>query len=95
MNRLFYILLISAVTITGFSMYKQNDLGHISFSFANFSFETNLLVFGTALLCCLFVVLVIIKTYLLIENFFIYLGQKRKQRIKEKARLSLSQTRIN
>ena len=91
MNRLFYILLISAVTITGFSMYKQNDLGHISFSFADFSFETNLLVFGTAFLCCLFVVLLIIKTYQLIENLFISLGQKRKQRINDKARLSLSQ----
>ncbi len=91
MNRLFYILLISAVTITGFNMYKQNDLGHISFSFADFSFETNLLVFGTAFLCCLFVVLLIIKTYQLIENLFISLGQKRKQRIKDKARLSMSQ----
>jgi HemY protein len=91
MNRLIYILLISAVTITGFSMYKQNDLGHISFSFANFSFETNLLVFGTALLCCLFVFLLIIKTYQLIESIFISLGQKHKQRIKEKARLSLLQ----
>ena len=91
MNRLFYILLISAVTITGFSMYKQNDLGHISFSFADFSFETNLLVFGTALLCSLFVVLLIIKTCQTIENFFISLGQKRKQRTKDKARLSLSQ----
>ncbi len=91
MNRLIYILLISAVTITGFSMYKQNDLGHISFSFANFSFETNLLVFGTALLCCLFFFLLIIKTYQLIESIFISLGQKHKQRIKEKARLSLLQ----
>ena len=91
MNRLIYILLISAVTITGFSMYKQNDLGHISFSFANFSFETNLLVFGTALLCCLFFFLLIIKTYQLIESIFISLGQKHKQRIKDKARLSLLQ----
>ncbi len=91
MNRLFYILLISAVTITGFSMYKQNDLGHISFSFANFSFETNLLVFGAAILCCLFVVLLVIKTYQLIKNIFVYLGQRRKQRLKEKVNLSLSQ----
>ena len=91
MNRFLYILLISAVTITGFSMYKQNDLGHISFSFSNFSFETNLLVFGTAVLCCLFAVLVIVKTYQLIENIFIYLAKKRRQRIKDKARLALSQ----
>jgi HemY protein len=91
MNRLFYILLISAVTITGFSMYKQNDLGHISFSFANFSFETNLLVFGAALLSCLFVVLLVINSYLLIKNVFVYFSKRRKQRLKEKVNLSLSQ----
>jgi len=91
MNRLIYILLISAVTITGFSMYKQNDLGHISFSFANFSFETNLLVFAAALLSCLFVVLLVINSYLLIKNVFVYFSKRRKQRLKEKVNLSLSQ----
>ena len=91
MNRLFYILLISVVTITGFSMYKQNDLGYISFSFANFSFETNLLVFAAALLSCLFVVLLVINSYLLIKNVFVYFSQRRKQRLKEKVNLSLSQ----
>ena len=91
MNRLFYILLISAVTIAGFSMYQQRDLGHINFSFANFSFETNLLVFGAALLCCLFVVLVLIKTYQSITNLFVHFGEKRQQRLRETARLSLSQ----
>ena len=91
MNRLLYILLISAMTIIGFSMYKQKDLGYISFSFANFSFETNLLVFAAALLSCLFVVLVFIKTYQLIKSLFVYFGQKHKQRVKDKASLSLSQ----
>ncbi len=91
MNRFLYILLISAVTITGFSMYEQSDLGHISFRFANFSFETNLLVFGAAFLCCLFVVLVLIKSCQSIKNFFASLSQKRELRHKEKARLSLSQ----
>ena len=90
MNRLFYILLISAITITGFSMYKQKDLGHISLSFANFTFETNLLVFGAALLSCLFVVLVVIKTYQLIKNIFVNFSRKRKQRLKEKVSLALS-----
>ncbi len=91
MNRLLYILLISALTIIGFSMYKQRDLGHISFSFANFSYETNLLVFGAALLSSLFVVLLFIKTYQLIKSLFVSFRQKRKQRLKEKVRLSLSQ----
>ena len=88
MNRLLYILLISAITIAGFTMYKQNDLGHISFSFAEFSFETNLVVFGTAVLCGLFVILVLIQSWHYIKNLFAYFGSKR---LEEKARLSLSQ----
>jgi len=95
MNRLLYIFLISTITIIGFSMVKQNDLGHISFSFASFSFETNLLVFGAALLCFLFVVLVLIKSYQFIKNLFIYFAHKREQLLKEKARLSLSQGLID
>ncbi len=91
MNRLLYILLISAITITGFTMYKQNDLGHIRFNFADFTFETNLVVFGAAALCCLFVILVLIKSAQLIKNFFIYFGSKRQKHLKEKSRLALSQ----
>ena len=90
-NRLLYVLLISAITITGFSMYKQNDLGQISFSFAGFSFETNLVVFGAAILCLLFIVLIFIKTIQAITGIFVYFGRKRQQRLREKARLSLSQ----
>ena len=91
MNRLLYILLISAITITGFTMYKQNDLGHISFSFANVTFETNLIVFSAAVLCCLFVVLVLIKSLQFIKTLFVYFASKRKKQLKEKSRLALSQ----
>jgi len=90
MNRLLYVLLISAMTIIGFSMYKQNDLGLIRFGFSEFQFETNLVVFGAALLCGLFVILVLIKIFHLIKNAFIYFGSARQKRRKEKARLSLS-----
>ena len=91
MNRLLYILLISAITIVGFTMFQQKDLGLISFSFAGFSFETNLVVFGAAILCAFFIILVFIKSLLLIKNIFIYFGGKRKKRLSEKARISLSQ----
>lgn len=91
MNRLLYILLISAITITGFTMYQQNDLGRISFSFAEFSFETNLIVFGAASLCFLFVVLVLIESIQLIKTIFVYFGSKRHKRLEEKSRLALSQ----
>lgn len=91
MNRLLYILLISAITIVGFTMYQHKDLGHISFSFIGTTFETNLVVFGAAVLCALFVVLVFMKTWELLHKVFIYLGSRRKQHLTEKAHLSLSQ----
>ncbi len=91
MNRLLYVLLISALTIIGFSMYKQNDLGSISFSFAGFSFETNLVVLMAAILCGLFIVSILVKLYRTIRNIFIYFGSKRQKRLREKARQSISQ----
>ncbi len=91
MNRLLYILLISAITIIGFSMYKQDDLGSISISFAGFSFATNLVVFTAAVLCTLFAVSLLIKTGQSIRDIFIYFGSKRQKRLLEKARQSISQ----
>jgi HemY protein len=90
MNRLLYVLLISAITIIGFSMYQQNDLGNISFSFAAFSFSTNLVVLIAAILCGLFVTSLLIKSYQAIKKGFIYFGSKRQQRLRDKARLSIS-----
>jgi len=95
MNRLLYILLITTISIIGFSMIKQNDLGSIHFSFANFSFETNLLIFGAALLCCLFVILLLVRLYQSVINVFVHFVRKRKNNIKEKIRQSLSQGLID
>lgn len=91
MNRLLYVLLISAITIVGFTMYKQNDLGRISFSFADFSFETNLVVFGSAALCCLFVILVNIRAIEFIKRTFVSMANKRQKHLEDKAQQSLSQ----
>ncbi len=95
MNRLLYVLLISAMTVVGFSMYKQNDLGFIRFGFAEFQFETNLIVFGAAILCGLFIISALIKFFHLIKNIFVYFGSKRQKRREEKARQSLSQGLID
>lgn len=91
MNRLLYISLISAITIVGFTMFQHKDMGQISIRFAEFSFDTNLVVFIAAFLCALFVVLVLMKSWQLIINTYLYLGHKRKNRLIEKAHLSLSQ----
>ena len=91
MNRLLYVLLISAITILGFTMHQHNDLGLIRFSFADTSFETNLVVFSAAVLSIIFIILVLNKTWLLTKNLFILAGSKRKHRLADKARHSLTQ----
>jgi len=95
MNRLLYVLLISAMTIVGFSMYKQNDLGLIRFGFAEFQFETNLVVFAAAILSGLFIISVLVKIFHLIKNVFVYFGSQKQKRREEKARQSLSQGLID
>ena len=84
-------MLISAITVIGFSMYKLNDLGSISFSFGDFTFASNLLVFIAAILCCLFIASILIKLLQAIRSVFIYFGSKRQKRRQEKSRLSVSQ----
>lgn len=95
MNRLLYVLLIAVITIIGFTMFKQNDIGHISFRFADFSFDTNLIVFTAALLSAIFVMLLLVRLISAVKSVFEYFGSKRQLRLKEKASLSLSQGLID
>ncbi|MBT8118655.1 MAG: hypothetical protein KJN89_02965 [Gammaproteobacteria bacterium] len=90
MNRLLYILLISVITIVGFTMYQNKDLGLVSFSFIGISFQTNLVVFGAAVLCALFAILALIETWELIKNTFNYFINRHKQVLTEKAHNSLT-----
>lgn len=90
MNRLLYILLISAITVAGFTMYKQQDIGHVSFRFGAYAFETNLIVFSSAILLGLFLVLLTNESYRFIKNSYYNLGKKRQERLTEKAHLSLT-----
>ena len=95
MNRLLYVILISAITIFGFTMYQHQDLGFISFSFAGLTFETNLVVFTAAVFCGLFAILLFSRSLQLLKNMFIYLASERQKRLEEKVRLSLSQGLID
>jgi HemY protein len=90
MNRLLYVLLLSAMTIAGFTMYQQNDLGYISMRFAGHSFETNLVVLTAALLCLLFATLLLVKLFHATQNLLAHFGSKRQLRLEEKARHSLA-----
>jgi HemY protein len=95
MNRLLYVILLSALTIFGFIMYQQRDLGYVSFSFAGITFETNLIVFTAGLLCAAFAVMLLVKTWQLIKSAIIYLFGRRELRQQEKARNSLTQGLID
>jgi len=95
MNRLLYVTLLSALTIFGFIMYQQHDLGHVSFSFSGITFQTNLIVFTAGLLCAAFAVMLLVKTWQLIKSAFIYLFGRREIRLQEKARSSLTQGLID
>jgi len=90
MSRLLYISLVSIITIAGFTMYKQHDIGHITFSFGGFFFETNLVVFTGALLCCLFLILFIIQSYEFVKSSLRNLVTARQYRLSEKAQQSLN-----
>jgi len=90
MNRLIYVLLLSAITILGFVMYQQSDLGQVSFQFAGNSFDTNLVVLTAAILSFIFIILLLIKLIQSINNVFTYLISRRQKRLEEKARTALS-----
>ncbi len=89
MNRLAYILLISAITVVGFVMYQNNDVGKVSLAFADYAFETNLIILFAAFLCLFFFSLVLLKTLTFLKNSFFYLGNRRQARRIEKAHTAL------
>ena len=89
MNRLAYILLISLITVAGFIMYKQDDIGNVNLAFADYSFETNLIVLSAAILGLIFLFFAIVKIISLTKNSFFYFGKKHRARQKEKARAAL------
>jgi HemY protein len=91
MNRLVYLSLITLLTIAGFSMYQQNDIGLIQFDYAGHHYQTNFIVFIAAALSFAFAFMATIKIFQAIAVFFTSFGRKRKQRLQQKAQLSLQQ----
>ncbi|MDH5764464.1 MAG: hypothetical protein OEZ38_00500 [Gammaproteobacteria bacterium] len=91
MGRFITLILISIAVITGFFMYRVNDVGYLTAGIGEYSFKTTLLVAGAALLTGAFILLLLIKFLLLLHKIVQYFGAQRKTRLLEKARLSLSQ----
>lgn len=90
MNRLLSVLLLAAITFTGFIMYTRQDVGYLQLAFGNFKFETSLLLFGAALLAGLFCFLILLRVIGLFQKMAIFFGTRRKTRLAEKARDALS-----
>lgn len=91
MNRLLFVLLASAVIIAGYAMYTNNDPGLMQISFAEYQYEASLLEVGAGLLAILFAVVLLSYTFKLLKELTGLFGEKRNQRLAEKARHSLEQ----
>jgi HemY protein len=91
MNRIFFILLSAVIIVAGYAMYSNNDLGLMQVSFAEYQFEANLLEVGAVALGVLFAVLLLMHTIRLIKKASGLFGEKRSERLTEKARHSLEQ----
>lgn len=91
MNRLIYISLITILTIAGFTMLQQKDIGLIQIDFAGNHYETNFIVFGAALLCITFAYLAVIKFFEIIARYIRNFSKQRKQRLQIRAHQALQQ----
>ncbi len=91
MKRIMSALLITIITVVGYSMYQQQDVGYINIRFGNFDFESNLLVLLAATLVAMFVLSMLVHLLQSIINVFALFGSKRKQRLQQKARQALTQ----
>lgn len=90
MNRFLSVVVIALVTIAGFAMYTQQDIGYIKISFGDYKLETSLLVFGASLLAALFCLFLLLRMIGLFKKTAVFFGVRRKTRLAEKARDALS-----
>ncbi len=91
MNRIFFVLLSSAVIVTGYAMYTNNDLGMMQVSFAEYNYEASLLEVGVVVLGVLFAFLLLSYALRRLKILTGLFSEKRSQQLTEKARHSLEQ----
>ena len=91
MKRLLFVLLSSATIIAGYAMYSNKDLGLMQVSFADYYFETSLFIVGIGVLAVILVLILLSYLYRLMIDFASLFGEKRSERLAEKARHSLEQ----
>ena len=91
MKRLVFVLLSAAIIAGGVAMYMKQDVGNMQVSFAEYHYQATLLEVGIGLLGVLFAYLLLSYTFSLLKKFMSLFGEKRHQRLAEKARHSLEQ----
>ncbi|MDH5611540.1 MAG: hypothetical protein OEY66_03655 [Gammaproteobacteria bacterium] len=90
MVRLITLILILFAAISGFSMYKINDIGFLSVGIGDYKLETNLMIAGSVLIAGIFALLLLLKVFTLLHKITVFFGAQRKTRLLEKARTALS-----
>ena len=91
MKRLLFVLLSSAIIIAGYAMYSKKDLGLMQVSFAEYYFEASLFEVGVVALAGILLLLLLSYMFRLMIDFASLFGEKRSERLAEKARHSLEQ----
>ena len=91
MKRLVFVLLSAAIIAGGVAMYMKQDVGSMQVSFAEYQYQATLLEVGIGLLGVLFAYLLLSYTFNLLKKVTSLFGEKRHQRLAERARHSLEQ----
>lgn len=89
LNKIFTVIILTIVTVVGFFMYKEQDIGYLRVSFSSFQYETNLLAVLTAALLLLFASLVLRLILIYLVGVCSWFGSKRHVRLAEKATRSM------
>jgi len=88
MKRLFFYLLFAAIIVAGYAMYTNKDMGLMQISFAGHNYQATLFEVGVGALALLLTWLVLSYSFQLLKTFSERFGEKRSQRLVEKARHS-------
>lgn len=91
MKQILFAMFAACLIAFGYAMYIQQDTGYLQIRFAQYSFETDLLKTGIALLATVIVLLLLSSIYSLLIKFASLFGSKRKLRLADQARQSLEQ----
>lgn len=90
MARFITLFLFILTAISGFIMYRQQDVGFLIAGIGDYKFETTLLIAGITALFGIIVLLILLKALGLLHKIFLYFGANRETRLAEKARNALS-----